>query len=81
MTKSDLKIYLEKHASKEGFKLNSNTKILNLLLDGLLSRKKHLGELYCPCRIDKNESTICPCIYHEKEIRERGICHCHLFVK
>lgn len=35
---------------------------------------------YCPCRLEKNEDTKCPC----KEFRERevnGECHCGLFVK
>ena len=31
----------------------------------------------CPCRI---LPTPCPCEYHEDEIKEKGKCHCGLFV-
>ncbi|MCK4355114.1 hypothetical protein KAW43_02040 [Candidatus Parcubacteria bacterium] len=24
---------------------------------------------------------VCPCIYHKREIKEDGHCHCFLFVK
>ena len=30
---------------------------------------------YCPCLLDKNEDTICPC----KDMRENQICHCGLY--
>ena len=34
---------------------------------------------YCPCAIEKNEDTICPC----KDFREQdsGLCHCGRFEK
>ena len=34
---------------------------------------------YCPCRLEQNEDTKCPC----KEFRDKnnGECHCGLYVK
>lgn len=34
---------------------------------------------YCPCRLEQNEDTKCPC----REFREQelGECHCGLYVK
>ncbi len=34
---------------------------------------------FCPCRLEQNEDTKCPC----KDFREQGIgeCHCGLFLK
>lgn len=41
------------------------------------SIKKNFG--FCPCKIQRNENTKCPC----KEFREQesGECHCGLYVK
>ena len=34
---------------------------------------------FCPCRLEQNEDTKCPC----KEFREQesGECHCRLYIK
>ena len=34
---------------------------------------------YCPCRLEQNEDTKCPC----KEFREQesGECHCGIYIK
>ena len=40
--------------------------------------KKH-GVPYCPCRFERNEDTICPCIYHVQELLKYGRCKCGLF--
>ena len=76
----------EEYAKEQGFKLNSDDKIINFVIKGLLKNKKEKGELYCPCRVvsgNKKEDMkiICPCIYHISEIKEQGHCHCNLFVK
>ncbi|MGR3220281.1 MAG: ferredoxin-thioredoxin reductase catalytic domain-containing protein [Candidatus Anammoxibacter sp.] len=47
--------------------------------------KKKYGFDYCPCRIvtgdkEKDDKIICPCVYHEEEIKRDGKCHCDLFV-
>jgi len=32
----------------------------------------------CPCRVENHQ---CPCVYHLKEIEDKGHCHCNLFIK
>ena len=58
---------------------NPDEKIVNAIREGL----KQKGG-YCPCRVVKNEDTICMC----KEFREQiadpnfeGFCHCRLYYK
>ena len=53
-------------------RLNPDQKNVNLIWKGL---EKKGG--YCPCLIDKNEDTKCPC----KDVRETYECRCGLFVK
>ena len=76
----------KKYAQENGLKLNSNSKIVEGILRGLLAREEKFGARYCPCRRvtgDKEEDKkiICPCIYHKEEIKKDGRCHCNLFVK
>lgn len=49
----------------------------NLVLEIRQALKDNNG--YCPCRIIKNEDTLCMC----KEFREGpiGPCHCGLYIK
>jgi len=82
---AELKSQLEQHAKKYKFRLNPDKKILDLIIKGLLKNKKEKEELYCPCRVtsgnrEKDKLIICPCIYHLTEIKEKGHCHCNLFV-
>jgi len=74
------------YAKKNGFHLNPDRKVINYLIKGLLKREKEYGKRYCPCRRisdkeEENNKIVCPCIYHKREIKENGHCHCFLFVK
>ena len=76
----------KKYAEKEAFKLNSNKLIVKTNIKGMLKNKKKFGELYCSCRLvaknkEKDKQIICPCIFHKKEIKSQGHCHCGLFVQ
>ena len=55
-----------------GMKLSEDTRIVELIKKGL---EKKGG--YCPCLLDKNENTKCPC----KDVRETYECKCGLFIK
>ena len=82
----ELKKKSEEYASSQGFKLNPDEKIVNFIIKGLLKNKKEKGELYCPCRRvtgskEEDKKIICPCVFSLTEIREKGKCHCGLFVK
>jgi len=74
------------YAKENGFRLNPNQKVVDYLIEALLLREKKYGKRYCPCRRvkgieEEDNKIICPCIYHKKEIKEQGHCHCLLFYK
>ncbi|MFH1777108.1 MAG: ferredoxin-thioredoxin reductase catalytic domain-containing protein [Candidatus Omnitrophota bacterium] len=77
---------LDAHLKKCGkCMLNPDKETVDRLFKVLLARKNKYGEFYCPCRIVsgdifKDKNIICPCIYHQKEIKEKEICHCGLLV-
>lgn len=52
--------------------LNPNENVVNAIRNRLKIR-----DGYCPCRIEENEDTICPC----KDMREEGHCCCKLYVE
>lgn len=68
------------YAEANGFRLNPNTKAVEHLVQALLKNEEQHGKRYCPCRKIHNDESVCPCIYHKKEIEEQGHCHCYLFV-
>ncbi len=75
----------KEYSRKNGFSLNPNKKIVEGVIKGLLENEKRYGKRYCPCRRIKgipkeDEKIICPCVYHKKEIKKQGHCHCLLFV-
>jgi ferredoxin-thioredoxin reductase catalytic chain len=72
------------YAKTHGYRLNSEEKRLDGVIRGLARNKQRFDARYCPCRIrsgdmEKDKDIICPCIYHEQEIKEQGSCHCNLF--
>jgi len=74
------------YAEKNGFFLNPNREIVETIIKGLLENEKKFQKRYCPCRRPtgnkkEDEKIICPCIWHKKEIEEKGHCLCGLFVK
>ena len=76
----------EEYAAKNGYKLNPNPAIVEGVVKGLLLRQDNFGEKYCPCRKLANDKKadmriICPCVYHDEEIKKDGHCYCNLFVK
>jgi ferredoxin-thioredoxin reductase catalytic subunit len=75
-----------KYARKKGFRLNPDSKMLDLVIEGITNNRIIHGKNYCPCRIltgdeAEDRKIICPCIYHLDEIENDGNCHCELFFK
>ena len=67
-------------AKKHGLKLNTNTEVVNKILNALDRTSSQLGHRYCPCSVLKAEDTICPC----KEFRDDTSskkCHCGLYIR
>lgn len=75
----------EEYAKSKGFRLNPNKKIVEMLINELIKNEKKHGARYCPCRPlsgnpEEDKKKICPCFWHEEEIKKQGHCHCTLFV-
>ena len=52
------------------FKLTDNKELLENLRQGFKNK-----EGYCPCKLEKSDDNICPCV----EFINTGHCHCSLF--
>lgn len=72
---------LEQHAKNHNYDFNRKDKIRKAVIKGLQRNKEKFGNYFCPCRVEKIKENVCPCAYHEKEINEKGECHCQLFCK
>ncbi len=55
----------------KGFRINEDSEHVAKIISGLSKKDGH-----CPCRINKDETTLCPC----DEFIEDNICKCNLFV-
>ena len=76
---------LEKWLENTPYQFNPDTPTVDTIIKGLALRRLKYGEEYCPCRVvgedkEKNKGIICPCIYHNEEIAQNGVCFCGLFV-
>ncbi len=86
MNKQELKRFSEEHAKEKGFRLQPDEGLLDTILGGLLRNEEKHGFRYCPCRRvtgkqEQDEKIICPCIYHEEEVKNDGHCKCFLFLE
>lgn len=55
----------------KNYRINPDKKYVNIILEGLQKKNGH-----CPCRLDVNDSTLCPC----DEFVNTGVCKCKLFI-
>ncbi len=72
------------YARAKGFVLNPDPQKLDEVIAALAFNEKTYGFRYCPCRVitgdfEEDKKKICPCYWHEEEIREMGHCRCGLF--
>lgn len=79
-----IKDWAKRYAEKKGFEVNPDEERVDEVVKGLAVRQEKFGKRYCPCRIitgdaEEDRKIICPCVYHEEEVREHGMCHCKLF--
>jgi len=66
--------WYEKYAKIVG--VDVNYEIKDLILEGLERNLNKYGARYCPCRINRDKDTICPCT----KMRQDKECHCKLFM-
>lgn len=76
----------EEYAKQNGFKLNPDKTILEMLIKRLLENERKYRARYCPCRrlsgnSKDDEEIVCPCKSCPEEVEKNGYCHCRLFVK
>jgi ferredoxin-thioredoxin reductase catalytic subunit len=86
LDEEELLEFCKKYAARSGFALNPNSKIVMLVIRGLLENERKYGFRYCPCRVisgnkEKDAKIVCPCAWHKQEINKKGSCLCGLFVK
>ena len=55
----------------KNFRINPNKKLVETIVEGLQRKDGH-----CPCRINVDDTTLCPC----DEFIKTGICKCKLFI-
>ncbi|HHT9124462.1 MAG TPA: ferredoxin-thioredoxin reductase catalytic domain-containing protein [Candidatus Brocadiia bacterium] len=82
---NEIRARLQNFVKHSQYSFNPDVSVVETIIKGLTIRMIRTGYAYCPCRvvtgnIEKDAKIICPCIYHEEEIRIHGICHCGLFV-
>lgn len=76
--------WVMEYASRQGLKLNSDRRVLDVVIRGLARNCRRFGRPYCPCRLrsgdqEKDREIECPCAFHRDEIESEGHCHCNLF--
>lgn len=55
----------------KGFRINPDKKLVSVIMEGLERKDGH-----CPCRINVDDTTLCPC----DEFVNEKICKCKLYV-
>jgi ferredoxin-thioredoxin reductase catalytic chain len=86
-TADDLKAYMAPFADRLGYKFNTDTDFVGMVLDSEIGILDDTGDVYCPCRVrtgDPKEDVrvICPCIpFHMEQFAAMRKCWCGLFVR
>jgi ferredoxin-thioredoxin reductase catalytic chain len=68
-------------AKDHHWRVNPNPKIVEMILTKENQSFAKLNAYYCPCKLQKIASNICPCQSAQAEIDAEGHCHCNLFFK
>lgn len=84
--KEKINVFVKKYCDLTGFRLNPDTKIVEIVIEGLAKNRLLKGKRYCPCRVftgnpQEDKDKICPCKWHKEEIERDSHCHCMLFFK
>lgn len=82
---NEIRAHLQNFIEHSQYRFNPDSAAVEIIIKGLTMRKIKTGYAYCPCRvvtgnIEEDAKIICPCVYHEEEIKKHDICHCGLFV-
>lgn len=86
-TVDDLKEYMVPFVARLGYKLNTDTEFVDMVLESELEVLEATGDVYCPCRVRTDDpkedlKIICPCIpFHMDEFAKMQKCWCGLFIR
>jgi ferredoxin-thioredoxin reductase catalytic subunit len=70
---------VQNFAKANGYVVVLDAQMRNKLLRELLENYDKYGKPYCPCRPERSEATVCPCVYAKADIAKMGHCLCGLF--
>jgi nitrite reductase/ring-hydroxylating ferredoxin subunit len=82
-----LKAYMRPFVERLGFKLNTDTDFVDMVLASEIEILDRDGDVYCPCRVRtgdmrKDADIICPCIpYYLDDFWAMRKCWCGLFIR
>lgn len=74
-----MKLRVIASAVEQGWELNPDERIVDLLVTGLTTNESRHGSVYCPCSLDRIPEMVCPCVNAEEDIIRHGHCNCGLF--
>jgi len=83
-TLAETKVFVERVAEHQGWKVNPDREFVQTLMEGLTTNYNRYGYYLCPCRDtagsrEGDKDVICPCVYSKADIQEYGHCYCALF--
>jgi ferredoxin-thioredoxin reductase catalytic subunit len=81
----DTKLFAKMTAKHQGWELNHDKELTELLFEGLTTNWNRYGYLACPCRLadgvrEEDKDIICPCEYAKPDLEEYGHCYCGLYL-
>lgn len=84
-TKEETRRFISMAADHQGWKVNPDTDLTEMLAEGLTINENRYGYFSCPCRDaegerEKDKDIICPCAYAPEDIAEYGHCYCGLYL-
>jgi ferredoxin-thioredoxin reductase catalytic chain len=86
-TIEDLTAYMGPFAARLGYKFNTDTEFVAMVLEGEIEVLERDGDVFCPCRVrtgDPNEDLkiVCPCItFYTDQFSAMRKCWCGLFIR
>lgn len=84
-TKDDGLKFQRMVADKQGWVLNPDHTLVEMLAEGLVINYNRYGYFACPCRDadgikEKDKDIICPCAYCRPDQAQYGHCYCGLYL-
>ena len=76
--------WINRYAKQNGYRANPNWMMNANLRLWLVESEQVFGKRYCPCfepsdDPELNNDIVCPCNFIDRDIAEKGTCHCGLF--